>query len=432
MFRVSLGSLGLDRYTTPTLGRAIEADLGAMVMTLYEDGQIVNKFKIVSKGRPNSPWETPVGRYQILTKEPIHFSSIGKVWMPYSLQFFGNFFIHGWPYYEEGKEVARGFSGGCIRLETADAKQIYDFAEVGTPVTVINSVATSSKKENSDKTGYFFLPNGQTAPDVTAEAYLVADLDSGEVIMSKNPNVQLPIASLTKLVTALTELEVINQFKTATVSDTAVAAWGDAGGLLAGEEVPIKELIYPLLLESSNDAAEVLAEYYGRKQFVTSMNDKVRSIGLTSTRLVDPSGLGDDNFSTVTDLFKLSKYIYDNKYYVFETTRLKEHKFGEHLWHNNNPFVFSATYFGGKNGHTTTARDTQIALFKLPLSEFEKRRIAVIVLKSDNAKTDITNILEFLSKHYYYGEQQAADNNERLNGKVVDFLKFATTTDKAK
>ena len=123
-------------------GRSILADLDAMTLSLYDDDVIVKTYPILSKGKEGTFWETPTGRYEIGAKEPKHFSSIGGTWMPYSLQFYGNFFIHGWPTYPNGTLVAKGYSGGCIRLDTPDAREVYSFAVAGTRVSVINSASS--------------------------------------------------------------------------------------------------------------------------------------------------------------------------------------------------------------------------------------------------------------------------------------------------
>jgi len=114
----------------------IEADLSKMILTLYKNGEKEIETSIASKGKEGSWWETPAGIYKIETKEENHFSSFGHVYQPYSLAFQGNFFIHGWPYYPDGTDVPRSYSGGCIRLETKDAEQIFALAEKGMPVLV--------------------------------------------------------------------------------------------------------------------------------------------------------------------------------------------------------------------------------------------------------------------------------------------------------
>jgi len=81
--------------------RSIDANLETMQLTLLEDGMAIKQFPIGAIGNPYSG-PTPVGSFDIKTKEPNHFSSISKVWMPYSMQFQGDYFLHGWPYWPDG------------------------------------------------------------------------------------------------------------------------------------------------------------------------------------------------------------------------------------------------------------------------------------------------------------------------------------------
>lgn len=388
-------------FTPPAAGKVIRADLVAMRLTLYENGQEQATFPILAKGRAGTPWETPAGRYRVLTKEENHFSSFGHVWMPWSLQFFGNFFIHGWPYNNNGKPVPAGYSGGCIRLSTEDAEKVYNFATFDTAVSVYSSTG-----ETASSTEAYYLIS-QDRPKISAQAYAVADLETGQVVMSKNENQVEPIASVSKLLTALTSLETINQYRDIVVEDAALQAYGFQGGLRAGESLPAGELIYPLLLESSNDAAEVLARFYGRNQFIEQINNKAKAIGLTATKFEDPSGLSSKNVSTARDLAKLAHYLYQSKRFVFDVTTKRERSFGNHEWFNNNKLVGTEGYLGGKNGFTDEARQTQVALFELPLSEFAKRKVAIVILKSSDRENDLTKLVDYLKKNVVFGEKPA-------------------------
>ena len=114
----------------------LEANLSSMTMRYYEKGEVVKEVPIATKGREGSWWETPAGLYQISTKEKNHFSSFGRVDMPNSMQFQGNFFIHGPTFYPDGTPTPSSYSGGCIRLSMDDSKAIFDLVEQGTPLLV--------------------------------------------------------------------------------------------------------------------------------------------------------------------------------------------------------------------------------------------------------------------------------------------------------
>src|SRR3989344_900473 len=119
----------------------IFADLSAMTLAIYQDGEHIKTFEIRGKGKDGTFFETPNGSYKIRLKEKKHFSTIGKVWMPWSMLFFGNYFIHGIPYYPDGTYVSDSFSGGCVRLSVEDSKELYALASVGTVVLTYSKEA---------------------------------------------------------------------------------------------------------------------------------------------------------------------------------------------------------------------------------------------------------------------------------------------------
>lgn len=399
----------------PEEGKFIKADLSGMRLRLYEDGGILEEFDILSVGKKGTAWETPVGDYKVETKEDNHFSTIGSVWMPYSVQFFGNFFVHGWPYYPGGSPVPRGFSGGCIRLLTDDAKKVYGFAKPGMPFLVTGDFY--GKNETAEGEPRYFFKSNAPFPQISAKAFLVADLDNGVIVKEKRKNEKLPIASITKLMTALVSLEAINQYLQAIVSENAISAYGDAGSLKAGEKITVEDLIYPLLLESSNDAAVVLAEQLGERNFIRLMNEKAFSAGFYGTYFKDSSGLSPENVSTAEDLFRLAKYLFNSKRYILEVTKKKQFELKDgndkivHSWFNVSKFTGEKGFLGGKTGYTDEARETAVEIFSLPLSEFSSRNIVIVVLGSENREGDVFAILNWLKQNTYYSEKTVAEND---------------------
>jgi hypothetical protein len=399
---LTFDTLDKDKDPRSLPGKRIIADLKEMKITLFKDGIVEAEIPIISIGKENTAWQTPPGTYSINTKEETHFSSIGHVWMPFSMQFYGNFFIHGWPHYDDGTPVPKGFSGGCIRLATEDAEKVYRFASVGTEVHVIGDEEIAPIMVSSYK-----IRNQNKIPRLSAEAYLVGDLETGEIVFSKNASTVYPTASLAKLMTGIVSFEAINQYKEAYVSETAIKTYGDQGGLEAGERLEVRELNYALFLESSNDASEVLAEQIGRNQFMSLMNKKAQAIGLLNTHYDDPAGLSPETVSTAKDLFKLAKYINNYKSALFDITRLPQYEGKNHTWHNISRFVNDKNYIGGKNGYTDEAHHTLISLFKLPISEFSERQLAFILLNGDTStkEQDMRNLVDFVQKNVTYNAQ---------------------------
>jgi lipoprotein-anchoring transpeptidase ErfK/SrfK len=173
----------------------VEADLDAKVVHLYQAGVETKSYEILAFGKDGSWWETPTGDYTALNKETRHFSSIGEVWMPWSINFYGNFFIHGWPYYEGGEPVEPGHSGGCIRLSVDDAKDLYQYVNKGTPIIVRETTLLS-------KFGSLSMQK-TPAPEVSASAFLVQNISTGEKYAKKNINKVVANAPIAKLMTAV-------------------------------------------------------------------------------------------------------------------------------------------------------------------------------------------------------------------------------------
>ncbi len=384
----SIGTASVDTIAA-THERMIAADLTEMKLYLFENGRATSTIDILSKGKRGSRWETPTGLYEIETKELTHFSSIGQVDMPYSMQFFGNFFIHGWPTYPDGTPVPEGYSGGCIRLSTEDARKVFEFAQGDTPIFI-------SEGDSASSTPIVIM--NKSVPKVSAKAFIVADIKSGTVFAEKDADTQYPIASLSKLLTALVANETIHYDRTLAITqDDRRQTEGTPGSLSPGESFTIGDLLFSLLMESNNSVAFALARYNGEEQFVAWMNDKARAIGMGSTRMKDPSGLTPENVSTASDLFKLTKYIHDSQSYILNISREPQKTITavdgtKYPLANFNVFAENPQFLGGKTGYTDEAHETMTAVFELPV-DTTTATINIVVLGSEDREKDIKALL---------------------------------------
>ena len=230
---------------------------------------------------------------------------------------------------------------------------------------------------------------------------MVADLDSGKVLLSQNINQQLPIASITKLMTAIVADETLGLDTRTTISNEAINTYGTQGNLKKGETYSVLELFYPLLLESSNDAAEALAYTKSRESFISDMNGKAKSIGLLNTSFDDASGLSSNNTSTVTDLFRLTQYVSRYRNYILEISTEKKKELGKKEWFSNSRFRSDRDYVGGKNGYTDEAQKTQVVVFKEDF-DGDTRKIVYIVLRSSDVAYDVKMLRDFVHKNVSY------------------------------
>lgn len=159
---------------------------------------------------------------------------------------------------------------------------------------------------------------------IGAREGLASYLNNDSVAFERKTAGRWPIASITKLMTAIVAIEsgMLNQ--TIELTDAIVNTEGDAGGFKTGELMSGEDLIEAMLLTSSNDAAEAFAQTYGRDAFIRLMNAKARELRMFNTHYVDPSGLSPLNQSTPSDLYALAGYLYTVHPDVLEVTRLRK------------------------------------------------------------------------------------------------------------
>lgn len=153
-------------------------------------------------------------------------------------------------------------------------------------------------------------------PSISAESAILMDADSGRVLYQKNAFVRMPMASTTKIMTAIVAIELCDIKETVTVSEQAVGVEGSSVYLYPEEKLTLEELIYALLLESANDAAAAIAIHVAGSvdSFSALMNQKAEALGLTGTHFVNPHGLDhEDHHTTAYDLAKLTAYALKNE-----------------------------------------------------------------------------------------------------------------------
>ena len=143
---------------------------------------------------------------------------------------------------------------------------------------------------------------------VSARAAVVIDADTGETLFEQNADSRLPMASTTKIMTALVALGEGGLDRVYTVKKQYAAVEGSSMYLEEGERLTLRDTLYGLMLSSGNDAAAAVAgECGGERAFVDKMNAKARELGLTDTRFENPSGLpSDGHYTTARELAKIT------------------------------------------------------------------------------------------------------------------------------
>ena len=234
------------------------------------------------------------------------------------------------------------------------------------------------------------------ADSVSASAYLVGDVKSGQIYIEKNSSKILPIASMSKLITAIAATD--NMSPTTTIQITALNmdVPEDGSHLKEGEKFTLKQALYPMLLDSSNIAAEAIASTTDRPKFLELMKGYAWEIGMSSGAFFeDPTGIAPENAASAQDIFALARYLYKFRPDILALTRVVQSgvstttEHGSHKFVNIHPFVGDPEFIGGKTGHTAIAGDTMLTILNV-----NGNPIAVIILGArSGGRADDTRIL---------------------------------------
>lgn len=253
--------------------------------------------------------------------------------------------------------------------------------------------------ESPEKTNSNYL-------NVSASSYLVFDIDSGFIFTEKNSDKRFPIASITKLMTSIITVENLDLNKSILITKEMLDVYGSTEGIEENKNIKAGDLMYPLLIESSNCAGEILSYFLGKEEFVNLMNEKAESISMLETNFADAHGLSLDNASTAEDLFQLIKYIYISYPYFLDISKgqiagdFTEITFNLEELYNRNVFNIDPNFIGGKTGYLPEIKNTAVFLFQFVDINKNNRNIAIILLGSDGLKRDTQIIYKWLMDNY--------------------------------
>ena len=202
-------------------------------------------------------------------------------------------------------------------------------------------------------------------PPVEGEAYLVQNSGTGEILASRDAREQLPMASITKLMTSLVALERARLDETVTVTRRAAGVGESTIGLRAGERIALGDLLRAALVQSANDAATAIAVHIGEgsvSRFVALMNVRARELGLSDMRFANPDGLdAPGHVSSARDVTKLAR-VAMRQPFIRRTVRLVDTTVaGRRLRSWNDLLSTFPNLLGVKTGHTNGAGWSQVA-----------------------------------------------------------------------
>lgn len=248
----------------------------------------------------------------------------------------------------------------------------------------------------------YILQHLEKLGSIRARSFLVGDLDTGEILFERKPHTQYPIASVTKYMTAFTAAEFLEPNELATIDANDLKVEGNRALFKVGEKIPIKTLLYPLLLVSSNDAGEILANQRNRNAFIQKMNNLAQEYKLFDTSFEDPTGLSQNNISTGRDLFKMMRIVRDTYPQIVNISELNLIQTHGHTWRNINKAANLPEFEGGKTGYTNAAQQTSIGYYQIKLANDQIKNIGIVILQSNTRQTDTKNILNYLKKYVAY------------------------------
>ncbi|MDE6585217.1 MAG: serine hydrolase [Clostridia bacterium] len=184
------------------------------------------------------------------------------------------------------------------------------------------------------------------------------ELTTEKVLIESNADMKLPMASTTKIITAIIIIEDCDLDEVLTVPDEAVGVEGSSIYLKKGEQIDVRDLLYGLMLRSGNDSAAALAIHHSGsvEKFVEEMNLRIKKMGAENTRLANPSGLpNDEHYTTARDLCKIACYAMRNETFK-EIVSTTNHVGKFRSFANKNKMLYNYDGANGvKTGYTVKA-----------------------------------------------------------------------------
>ena len=254
-------------------------------------------------------------------------------------------------------------------------------------------------------------PDWPSDTGVQSEAGIVVDMDSGAVLFGQNIHLPYPPASITKLLTALVVLEHCQLDETVEFSETAVnSVESDSGnklGSVAGDRLSVEDCLYGMLLESSNQAANALAEHTAGSipDFVEMMNEKIAQLGCTESHFDNPSGLnGDTQYVSAYDMAIIARAAFSNEELLTISSTLSRKLAGTANYpggitvENENRLIkpddelYYPSAKAGKTGYLIAAGNTLVTY-----GEENGRRLVSVILKGQPRQyfMDARTLMEF-------------------------------------
>lgn len=242
-------------------------------------------------------------------------------------------------------------------------------------------------------------------PTISGRSALVYDTYSNRFLYEEGIDFKLPIASLTKILSAIIILERLNSDDIVTITENSIKVDGEKQDLYLGEKLTVRNLLKLMLIESSNDAAYALAIHAKNLgiNFIGEMNLKAQVLGMRDSIFTDPAGLDDGAYSTAKDLVKLVQYslsykeIWDISAEKTAIVESSDERIKHSIISTNQLLGLIKDIIGGKTGYTDGAGQCMILVASVP--DYPGKIIS-IVLGSNDRFGDTQKLVEWTRTAY--------------------------------
>ncbi len=252
------------------------------------------------------------------------------------------------------------------------------------------------------------VENWPQGPLIGAKAAVLMDANTGAILYSKNMDEQLYPASITKLITCLIAVENCSLDEIITVNQSAIDANDSDGSnmsLIAGEQLTLEELLYGILINSANEACNVVAEHIAGSQeaFVEMMNERAKELGCTNTHFVTTNGLHrEEHYTSAHDMALIGQAFFEHdilcKLSCISEYHLEDNAYHEEHWlHSKNSLYEGKPYYyepliGSKTGFTSKSRQTLVSC-----AEQNGMKLICVILMEESPYQfeDTVNLFEY-------------------------------------
>lgn len=240
-------------------------------------------------------------------------------------------------------------------------------------------------------------------PVIKAKEAMIREMESRYDFYKYKVYSPWPLASLTKLITALVVIKNINLDTPILISSSTVLRDEGEGGLIVGEVYRASDLLKIMLMASSNRAAVSFEDYLGKEKFLKLASDVIKEVGMTNTEIYESSGLDPRNVGTPYDMVILLEYILEKYPQILTWTRMPSfvsqplNSTRINRVNNIDPLNERADFLGGKTGTTPQALQNLVAVI-----QFKNLKLAAVIMGSTDRFKDLDVLLKWIEEAYRF------------------------------